>query len=263
MLVQAHGFAINRGTADHVHVELDLRGGLPAFSVIGLGGGAARDARERVQAAILNSGYGFPRRRVTVNLAPAAAVGRSGPTFDLALACCVLAVQEEIDPARLARVGLFAELGLGGDLRRCDCVGAAAEAAEQADLAGLVVACGDQREARAAASVPVAALGSLREVAALLARGPSSRTQRRSGRAAARAPHGSAQHVRTAPLPQREIMVPQRTASPASRSDAPQGTASPASRRDQPRGSALSARRGAAAPQHPPPPAGRGGRADG
>ena len=80
-----------------------------------------------MQAAIINSGYGFPRRRVTVNLAPAAAAARSGPTFDLALACCVLAVQDEIDPARLTRVGLFAELGLGGDLRRCDCVGAAAE----------------------------------------------------------------------------------------------------------------------------------------
>jgi magnesium chelatase family protein len=195
MLVHAHGFAINRGIADHVHVELDLRGGLPAFSVIGLGGGAARDARERVQAAILNSGYGFPRRRVTVNLAPAAAAGRSGPAFDLALACCVLAVQEEIDPARLARVGLFAELGLGGDLRRCDCVGAAAEAAEQADLAGLVVARGDQCEARAAARVPVAALGNLREVAALLARG-AARPRGRSGEAPGR-PHAPPTAART------------------------------------------------------------------
>jgi predicted ATPase with chaperone activity len=235
MLVHAHGFAINRGIADHVHVELDLRGGLPAFSVIGLGGGAARDARERVQAAILNSGYGFPRRRMTVNLAPAAAAGRSGPAFDLALACCVLAVQDEIDPARLARVGLFAELGLGGDLRRCDCVGAAAEAAEQADLAGLVVARGDLREARAAASVPVAALGSLREVAALLASGATSPTPRRAGWAATRAPHCSPQQVRSTPRPQPVITPPQPTASPASC--------------------------GAAAPERPTPPAGRDGRA--
>ena len=117
MLVHAHGFAVNRGLAEHVDVELDARPGLPSFSVIGLGSGAARDGRERVQAAVLNSGFAFPRRRVTVNLAPAAA-GVSGPAFDLALACCVLAAEGGIDGRRLARIGLFAQLGLGGDLRR-------------------------------------------------------------------------------------------------------------------------------------------------
>jgi magnesium chelatase family protein len=71
MLVCAHAFAIDRGAAVHVDVELDLRAGLPGLAVIGLGGRPARDLRERVQAAVLNSGYGFPRRRVTVNLAPA------------------------------------------------------------------------------------------------------------------------------------------------------------------------------------------------
>jgi magnesium chelatase family protein len=167
MLVHAHSFAIHRGLAEHVHVELDTRGGLPAFSVIGLGGGAARDARERVQAAVLNSGFGFPRKRVTVNLAPAAA-HRSGAGFDLALACCVLASQDQLDADRLARVGLFAELGLGGDLRPCESAGAAAEAAEQAGLAGLIVARSDLREARGASSLPVAGLGSLRDVARLL-----------------------------------------------------------------------------------------------
>jgi magnesium chelatase family protein len=167
MLVHAHSFAIHGGIAEHVHVELDTRGGLPAFSVIGLGGGAARDARERVQAAVLNSGFGFPRKRVTVNLAPAAA-RRSGAGFDLALACCVLASQDQLDADRLARVGLFAELGLGGDLRPCEAAGAAAEAAEQAGLAGLIVARSDLREARGASRLPVAGLGSLRDVARLL-----------------------------------------------------------------------------------------------
>jgi magnesium chelatase family protein len=188
MLVHAHGFAINRGIADHVHVELDVRVGLPAFSVIGLGGGAARDARERVQAAVLNSGFGFPRKRLTVNLAPAAA-GRGAPAFDLALACCVLAVQEEIDASRLARVGLFAELGLGGDLRPCECVAAAAEAAEESRLAGLIVARTDLREARAGRALQVAGLGTLREVAALLSSTPA------AGSRAARAPARSAARV--------------------------------------------------------------------
>jgi magnesium chelatase family protein len=167
MLVHAHSFAINRGIAEHVHVELDTRGGLPAFSVIGLAGGAARDARERIHAALLNSGFGFPRKRVTVNLAPAAA-RRGGPEFDLALACCVLAAHEHIDAGRLARIGVFAELGLGGDLRPCESADAAAQAADLAGLAGLIVARDDLRHARGASRLPVAGLGSLREVAELL-----------------------------------------------------------------------------------------------
>jgi magnesium chelatase family protein len=168
MLVHAHSFAINRGIAEHVHVELDTRGGLPAFSVIGLGAGAARDARERVQAAVLNSGFGFPRRRVTVNLAPAA-TRKGGPELDLVLACCVLAAEHHIDADRLARIGVFAELGLGGDLRPCESADAAAEAADRAGLAGLIVARGDLRQARGASRLPVAGLESLREVAAFLA----------------------------------------------------------------------------------------------
>jgi magnesium chelatase family protein len=168
MLVHAHSFALNRGIAEHVHVELDTRGGLPAFSVIGLGSGAARDARERVQAAVLNSGFGFPRKRVTVNLAPAA-TRKGGPELDLVLACCVLAAERQVDADRLARIGVFAELGLGGDLRPCESADAAAEAADRAGLAGLIVARGDLRQARGGGRLPVAGLGSLREVAAFLA----------------------------------------------------------------------------------------------
>ena len=218
MLVHAHSFAINRGIAEHVHVELDTRGGLPAFAVIGLGSGAARDARERVQAAVLNSGFAFPRKRVTVNLAPAA-TRTGGPELDLVLACCVLAAERQVDAGRLARIGVFAELGLGGDLRPCESPDAAAEAADRAGLAGLIVARGDLRDARGATRLPVAGLGSLREVAEFLAgalprspdgrgRGVASgaaddRAARRAGRAVARgpAPASSAGSPRPPPSP--------------------------------------------------------------
>jgi len=169
MLVHGHAFALNRGTVEHVDVELDSRSGLPGLCVIGLGGGAARDARERVQAAVLNSGFIFPRRRLTANLAPPATSTRDSPEFDLVLACCVLAAQELVDARRLARIGLFAQLGLGGDLRACGSSADVAQAAAGAGLAGLVVARSDLREARAACSLPVAGLRSLGEVAELLA----------------------------------------------------------------------------------------------
>ena len=100
------------------------------------------------------------------------------------LACCVLAVQEQLDASRLAQIGLFAELGLGGDLRPGPSVAAVAEAAGAAGLAGLVVADGDLRDARAAGAVSVAGLRSLSGVATLLS-GRSGAGRPRSGRAVA------------------------------------------------------------------------------
>jgi magnesium chelatase family protein len=168
MLVCAHAFAIDRDAAVHVEIELDLRAGLPGLAVIGLGGGLARDLRERVQAAVLNSGYGFPRRRVTVNIAPAPR--RCGAELDLAVACCALAAGGQLDRSRLERVGLCAELALGGDLRACGAGAIVAEAAAQAGLAGLVVASGDRESAALVNAIAVAGAGNLRDVVALLER---------------------------------------------------------------------------------------------
>jgi magnesium chelatase family protein len=177
MLVRAHAFAIDRGAAVHVDVELDLRAGLPGLAVIGLGAGPARDLRERVQAAVLNSGYGFPRRRATVNVTPAPR--RCGAELDLAVACCVLAAGGQLDKARLERIGFCAELGLGGELRACGTGAAVADAAAQAGLAGLVVAAGDRESAALPGCIPVAGAETLRAVMALLER--PSRGGRRSG----------------------------------------------------------------------------------
>jgi magnesium chelatase family protein len=168
VLVRTHCFCVQRGIAEHVQVELDVRRGLPSFSVVGLAGAAARDARERVQAALVNTGVPLPRQRLTVNLAPSSA-RRTGSEFDLAIACCVLAAQGHLDSARLARVALFGELGLGGQLRRCPGVALAASAAADAELAGLIVASGDTAEARSAGGLPVAGAADLGEVLALLA----------------------------------------------------------------------------------------------
>src|SRR5579862_3679105 len=115
MLVRTHGFEVQRGVAEHVLVELDV--------------GSARDTRERVRAAVLNSGFAFPRKRVTVNIAPASSK-HGGSAFDLAIACCVLAAQDQLDAQRLATLALFAELGLGGGLRSAPAVAVAAEAAD-------------------------------------------------------------------------------------------------------------------------------------
>jgi magnesium chelatase family protein len=170
VLARAHAFAIDRGTVGHVEVEVDLRAGLPALAVIGMPNGAARGVRERVQAAILNSGFAFPRRRVTVNVAPA--TRSAGSELDLAVACCVLAASGEFDSRRLARIGFCAELSLGGDLRPCSGASAAAQCAAQAGLGGLMVARPDLEGARLADGALVLGLRTLREVISLLADSP-------------------------------------------------------------------------------------------
>ena len=93
-------FAIDGVQTRRVTVEADVRQGLPAFNVVGLADKSVREARERVRGAIQNTGFVFPQKRITVNLAPAY-LRKEGPHFDLPLAIAVLAASGQIDPAAL------------------------------------------------------------------------------------------------------------------------------------------------------------------
>ena len=88
--------------------------GLPAFTVVGLADKAVREARERVRAAIVNSGFEFPAKRITVNLAPAY-LRKDGPGFDLPLAIAVLAASGQLAPEALAGCAVVGELSLDGE----------------------------------------------------------------------------------------------------------------------------------------------------
>lgn len=167
MLARVNSFAVDGLDAQLVCVEFDIRQGLPAFNIIGLPGTAVRESRERVRAAVLNSGFVFPRQRVTANLAPAH-LEKAGSTFDLALACGLLAASNQVQHAVLGGVGVFAELSLSGELRPCRGALAAAEAADRLGLRGLVVARASAAEASQLDRLPVAGLRHLRDVAALL-----------------------------------------------------------------------------------------------
>jgi magnesium chelatase family protein len=109
-------FAIDGLDSREVTVEVDVRRGLPVFSIVGLPDRAVREARERVRAAISNSGLEFPLQRLTANLAPAS-VRKAGPSFDLALAVAVLAASDQLPRDRLRRYAVCGELSLGGALR--------------------------------------------------------------------------------------------------------------------------------------------------
>src|SRR5215210_5757630 len=95
MLASIATFALDGIDSREITVEVDLRRGLPAFSIVGLPDAAVREARERVRAALLNSDLEFPLQRLTANLAPAH-VKKAGPSFDLALAIALLAASGQL-----------------------------------------------------------------------------------------------------------------------------------------------------------------------
>ena len=167
MLARLTTFAVDGLTSQRVTVEVDLRLGLPAFTIVGLGDAAVRESRERVHAAVLNSGFAFPARRITVNLAPAQ-LRKVGPGFDLATACGVLVASEQVPASGLASWAVFGELSLGGELRPCRGVLAVAEGARACGLQGLIVPTACAPEAALVEGVTVAAADDLGGVAAIL-----------------------------------------------------------------------------------------------
>lgn len=99
-----------------VEVEVDIAQGLPVFNTVGLPDGAVKEAKERVKSAIKNSGYEFPPKRITVNLAPAD-VKKEGAGFDLPIAIGILAALEVISKERLNEYLLLGELSLDGRVK--------------------------------------------------------------------------------------------------------------------------------------------------
>jgi magnesium chelatase family protein len=99
-----------------VKVEAHLEGNLPYFATVGLPDGAVRESKERVQAAIKNSGFRYPIKRITVNLAPAD-VKKEGAAFDLPMAIGILAATGQVDERLLADYVILGELSLDGSLR--------------------------------------------------------------------------------------------------------------------------------------------------
>jgi len=116
VLATVRTFALLGVDAREVRVEVDVRGGLPAFTIVGLPDTAVRESRERVRAALANAGYEFPQKRITVNLAPAN-LPKAGPGFDLAIAAGVLVASGQIPPEPLSSAGLAGELALDGSVR--------------------------------------------------------------------------------------------------------------------------------------------------
>lgn len=128
-----------------VEVEVDISSGLPSFTIVGLPDKAVQEARERVRAAIKNSGYTFPTRRITVNLAPAD-LKKEGPAYDLPIATGILLSSGQIT-ADLAHTLFVGELSLDGRLRHTHGILPMASLARDKGLSQVFLPPDDVREA--------------------------------------------------------------------------------------------------------------------
>lgn len=115
MLARLESAAVLGVEAYPVHVEVDVGLGLPFFRMVGLPDASVRESRDRVKAAIRNSGFDFPTHRITINLAPAD-VRKAGSAFDLPIALGILAAEGTLSAPQLDRVVFVGELSLDGSI---------------------------------------------------------------------------------------------------------------------------------------------------
>jgi magnesium chelatase family protein len=117
MLAIINSLALVGLQGERIQVEVDVSGGLPCFDIVGLPDASVRESRERVRTAIKNSGFEFPAKRITVNLAPAD-LKKEGPGFDLPIAIGILVATGQIENPALNDYYFVGELSLEGTLRR-------------------------------------------------------------------------------------------------------------------------------------------------
>ncbi len=150
-----------------VEVEADLAQGLPGLAITGLPDAALNEARDRVRAAVVNSGFAWPSRRMTLGLSPAS-LPKKGSGFDLSLAAALLAAAGELPPAALDRRLLLGELGLDGRVRPVTGVLPAVLAWVETGHPRVVVPLANLDEARLVPGAEPLGVGSLIDLVALL-----------------------------------------------------------------------------------------------
>jgi magnesium chelatase family protein len=151
-----------------VRVEVDVAFGLPGLTIVGLAGSAVLEARERVRAALRNSGFEVPSRRITINLAPAD-LPKEGTGHDLAMAAGILVASGQLADGRIGATALIGELALDGSLRPVPGAMALVAAAHDAGASDVIVPVDNALEGAAIGGVRVRGARAFGEVARHLA----------------------------------------------------------------------------------------------
>jgi magnesium chelatase family protein len=153
--------------AIRVGVEVDVSGGLPGMVIVGLPDAAVQESKERVRAALRNSGFSFPMRRVVVNLMPAD-LRKEGPSFDLSIGLGVLAASEQLDTTHLENYLFLGEVSLDGVLHPVSGVLPIAATAQRLGFKGIVVPQANAHEAAVVTGLQVYGFETVAQVAEFL-----------------------------------------------------------------------------------------------
>jgi len=162
MLAKVKSGAVLGIDAYIVEVEAHLEGSLPHFATVGLPDSTVRESKERVKAAIKNSGFRFPIRRTTINLAPAH-IRKEGAAFDLPIAIGILAAAGAVNPQQLQRYVILGELGLDGSVRPIQGLLPIATELNRRKIRGMLCPAQNAREAAVTGGIEVIAIETLKE----------------------------------------------------------------------------------------------------
>lgn len=153
--------------AIQVEVEVDITQGLPQFSTVGLPDGAVKESKDRVKSALKNSGYEYPNRRITVNLAPAD-LRKEGAAFDLPISIGILAATGIIKGERIRQYLVLGELSLDGRVKPVRGALSIAVNAAECALSGIILPAENAPEAAVVEGVEVIGVSELAEVVEFL-----------------------------------------------------------------------------------------------
>ncbi|MFM7202971.1 MAG: YifB family Mg chelatase-like AAA ATPase [Myxococcota bacterium] len=167
MKAKVHTGVLRGVDALPVEVEVDLLVSLPMFNTVGLAEGAVKESKERVRSALKNSGFGFPAKRITVNLAPAG-IPKTGTSFDLPICMGILLENGELQPERLPDYLLVGELSLDGRVRPVKGVLPLALLARREGRRGVIVPAANAEEAAVVEGIEVLPVHTLKEVVEFL-----------------------------------------------------------------------------------------------
>ncbi len=166
-LARAWSIGLHGVDGDLVEIEADVGPGLPGLSLVGLPDAALAEARDRVRAAVVNSGQPWPKRKITLALSPAT-LPKQGSSYDVALACGVLAADGRLRPSALEGVVLLGELALDGRVRDVRGMLPCVMAARRAGVPRAVVPAGALDEAALVDGIELFGAAHLTEVLAWL-----------------------------------------------------------------------------------------------
>ena len=167
MLARCQSVAVFGIEAYPVEVEVDVRGGLPDVTFVGLPDTAVKEARDRVKSALSNSGYRNPQHHTIVNLAPAD-IKKEGPAFDLPIAVGMLAATGQVQPALLEQYAVVGELALDGRTRPVKGVLSMAMCAKEHGTRGILVPAENANEAAVVKGLEVIAVNNVAETVGFL-----------------------------------------------------------------------------------------------